>query len=60
MQMFEWLDHQRELFLLNHTNLGSNRQVAVELQDEHNQFVAQSMVNTWHLSKKLGLFSEVL
>ncbi|XP_071823329.1 triple functional domain protein-like isoform X3 [Apostichopus japonicus] len=59
-KMFEWLDHQRELFLLNHTNLGSNRQVAVELQDEHNQFVAQSMSMYEHIHLILDAANSLL
>ena len=44
MQMTEWLEHNQQLFLVNHTDIGTSAQMASELQEEHHQFAAQSMV----------------
>ena len=42
--MFEWIVHNRELFLVNYTEIGSGYQDAVELQGEHQHFTMNAMV----------------
>ncbi|KAJ8019897.1 Triple functional domain protein [Holothuria leucospilota] len=59
-KMFEWLDHQRDLFLMNHTNLGNTHQIALELQEEHNQFVTQSMSMYVHIHRILDVANRLL
>ena len=43
-KMFEWIGHNRELFLVNYTQIGHNHKIALELQTEHGQFAVNSMV----------------
>jgi hypothetical protein len=42
--MFEWLNHNKELFLVNYTDVGFSQQMALELQDDHHQFRENAMV----------------
>ena len=44
--MFEWIGHNRELFLVNYTDIGTGYNVAEELQNEHSQFTMNSMVRS--------------
>ncbi len=43
--MFEWISHNRELFLVNYTEVGSSHQNACALQEEHSHFTQNSMVS---------------
>ena len=43
--MFEWISHNRELFLVNYTQIGHNHKMSQELQTEHGQFAVNSMVS---------------
>ena len=45
MQLVEDVNHQRELFLVNYTEIGNGHGVAAELQMEHEQFAAESLVS---------------
>ncbi|XP_021366305.1 triple functional domain protein-like isoform X1 [Mizuhopecten yessoensis] len=45
-KMFEWISHNKELFLVNYTEIGTSHQMAVELETEHSQF-ANSAVNVY-------------
>jgi len=42
--MFDWISHNKELFLKSHTEIGVSYQHAVELQTQHNHFAMNSMV----------------
>ncbi|XP_064646133.1 triple functional domain protein-like isoform X3 [Lineus longissimus] len=42
-KMFEWLNHNKELFLVNYTDVGFSQQMALELQDDHHQFTENAM-----------------
>ena len=42
--MFEWISHNRELFLVNYTEIGSTHEMATGLQNEHSHFAMNSMV----------------
>lgn len=42
--MFDWISHNKELFLQSHTEIGVSYQHAVELQTQHNHFAMNSMV----------------
>ena len=42
-KMSEWISHNRELFLVNYTQIGNSHEMASELQTEHNVFSQRSM-----------------
>ena len=44
LQMFEWISHNRDLFLVNYTEIGTCHQMAVELESEHCQFATSAEV----------------
>ncbi|KAL8612455.1 hypothetical protein ACOMHN_058583 [Nucella lapillus] len=41
-KMFEWISHNRDLFLVNYTEIGTCHQMAVELESEHCQFATSA------------------
>ncbi|KAG9340792.1 hypothetical protein JZ751_019983, partial [Albula glossodonta] len=41
--MFDWINHNKELFLQSHTEIGVSYQHAVDLQTQHNHFAMNSM-----------------
>lgn len=43
--MFDWISHNKEVFLQSHTEIGRSYQHAVELQTQHNHFAMNSMVS---------------
>ena len=47
LQMFEWISHNRDLFLVNYTEIGTCHQMAVELESEHGQFATSAEVCTY-------------
>ncbi|KAM9802096.1 kalirin isoform 2-T2 [Syngnathus typhle] len=42
-KMFDWISHNKELFLQSHTEIGRAYQHAAELQTQHNHFAMNSM-----------------
>lgn len=42
--MFDWISHNKELFLQSHTEIGIGYQHATDLQTQHNHFAMNSMV----------------
>uniref|UniRef100_A0A3Q2ZY59 Kalirin RhoGEF kinase a n=2 Tax=Kryptolebias marmoratus TaxID=37003 RepID=A0A3Q2ZY59_KRYMA len=42
-KMFDWISHNKEVFLQSHTEIGRSDQHAVELQTQHNHFAMNSM-----------------
>lgn len=44
IQMFDWIMHNKGLFLTSYTEIGGNHQHAVELQTQHNHFAMNCMV----------------
>uniref|UniRef100_A0A670IB93 Kalirin RhoGEF kinase n=1 Tax=Podarcis muralis TaxID=64176 RepID=A0A670IB93_PODMU len=42
-KMFDWISHNKELFLQSHTEIGVNYQHALDLQTQHNHFAMNSM-----------------
>ncbi|XP_031414206.1 kalirin RhoGEF kinase b isoform X2 [Clupea harengus] len=42
-KMFEWISHNRELFLQSHTEIGKSHQHAADLQAQHDHFAMNSM-----------------
>ncbi|BFZ15658.1 hypothetical protein BsWGS_18696 [Bradybaena similaris] len=54
-KMFEWISHNRDLFLVNYTEIGTCHQMAVELESEHCQF-ATSAENVYvNITRILGM-----
>lgn len=47
-QMFDWISHNKELFLQSHTEIGVSYQHALDLQTQHNHFAMNSMVSWGH------------
>ena len=45
LQMFEWISHNRDLFLVNYTEIGTCHRMAVELESEHCQFATSAEVS---------------
>lgn len=43
--MFEWISHNRDMFLINYTEIGPTHQMALDLDQEHSQFAASAMVS---------------
>ncbi|CAE1271123.1 Kalirin,Triple functional domain protein [Acanthosepion pharaonis] len=43
-KMFEWISHNRDMFLINYTEIGPTHQMALDLDQEHSQFAASAMV----------------
>ncbi|XP_076464394.1 triple functional domain protein-like [Babylonia areolata] len=41
-KMFEWISHNRDLFLVNYTEIGTCHQMAVALESEHCQFATSA------------------
>lgn len=53
--MFDWISHNKEVFLQSHTEIGRSYQHAVELQTQHNHFTMNSMVsNVNHSNHSFG------
>ncbi|KTF91892.1 hypothetical protein cypCar_00011700 [Cyprinus carpio] len=42
-KMFEWIGHNKELFLQTHTDIGVSNQHAADLQTQHDHFAMNSM-----------------
>ncbi|XP_018428257.1 PREDICTED: kalirin-like [Nanorana parkeri] len=43
-KMFDWITHNKEVFLQGHTEIGMSYQHALDLQTQHNHFAMNSMV----------------
>lgn len=44
--MFDWITHNKGLFLNNYTEIGTSHPHAMELQTQHNHFAMNCMVRT--------------
>lgn len=44
LQMFDWIMHNKGLFLAGYTEIGNNHPHAMELQTQHNHFAMNCMV----------------
>lgn len=55
--MFDWICHNRDVFLMSYVEIGHSYQLAKDIQEDHNHFTMSSMVifhlflsillNTW-------------
>ncbi|CAG2201071.1 TRIO [Mytilus edulis] len=54
-KMFDWIGHNKDMFLVHYTEIGNSHQMAVELEVEHSQF-ANSAVNVYvNITRILGM-----
>lgn len=53
--MFDWISHNKELFLQSHTEIGVSYQHALDLQTQHNHFAMNSMVSWGHAVTSAGV-----
>ncbi|RZF38922.1 hypothetical protein LSTR_LSTR005169, partial [Laodelphax striatellus] len=42
-KMFDWICHNRDVFLMNYVEIGNSYKLAKDLQEEHNHFTMSSM-----------------
>ncbi|KAK2189418.1 hypothetical protein NP493_107g06017 [Ridgeia piscesae] len=54
-KLVEDVNHQRELFLVNYTEIGNGHGVAAELQMEHEQFAAESLEMYTNISQVMSV-----
>lgn len=47
-QMFDWIMHNKGLFLASYTEIGNNHPHAIELQTQHKHFAMNCMVRHTH------------
>lgn len=45
--MFDWITHNKGLFLNSYTEIGTSHPHAMELQTQHNHFAMNCMVRHW-------------
>ena len=52
LQMFDWIYHNRDVFLSNYVDIGHSFSIAKKLQEDHNHFTLGSNVS----KMKIGRF----
>ncbi len=52
VKMFEWIGHNKELFLQTNTDIGVSYQHAADLQTQHDHFAMNSMVRRRNATRK--------
>uniref|UniRef100_A0A3B3SLI1 non-specific serine/threonine protein kinase n=1 Tax=Paramormyrops kingsleyae TaxID=1676925 RepID=A0A3B3SLI1_9TELE len=58
-KMFDWISHNKELFLQSHTEIGVNYQHAMDLQTQHNHFAMNSMNAYVNISRIVSVASRL-
>uniref|UniRef100_A0A3Q2VXP9 Kalirin RhoGEF kinase a n=1 Tax=Haplochromis burtoni TaxID=8153 RepID=A0A3Q2VXP9_HAPBU len=59
-KMFDWISHNKELFLQSHTEIGRGYQHAVELQTQHNHFAMNSMNAYVNINRIMSVASRLV
>uniref|UniRef100_T1IXB4 Uncharacterized protein n=1 Tax=Strigamia maritima TaxID=126957 RepID=T1IXB4_STRMM len=59
-KMFDWIFHNRDLFLVNYVEIGRTYQMSKELQEEHNQFTMASMNVYVNINRILSVASRLI
>lgn len=59
-QMFDWIMHNKGLFLAGYTEIGNNHPHAIELQTQHNHFAMNCMVRHKHIHTHTDSQQEVM
>ena len=57
--MFDWVSHNKEVFLQNHTEIGVGYQHAVELLTQHNHFAMNSMVSIGDTTQRHNMWPTI-
>lgn len=47
--MFDWICHNRDVFLMSYVEIGHSYQLAKDIQEEHNHFTMSSMVQFYKI-----------
>ncbi|VEN42848.1 unnamed protein product [Callosobruchus maculatus] len=59
-KMFEWICHNRDVFLLNYVEIGHTYQLAKQLQEEHQHFAMSSMNVYVNINRILSVASRLI
>ncbi|XP_075229474.1 trio Rho guanine nucleotide exchange factor isoform X4 [Lycorma delicatula] len=59
-KMFDWICHNRDVFLMNYVEIGHSYQLAKELQEEHNHFTMSSMNVYVNINRILAVASRMM
>uniref|UniRef100_A0A8C5QUW3 non-specific serine/threonine protein kinase n=1 Tax=Leptobrachium leishanense TaxID=445787 RepID=A0A8C5QUW3_9ANUR len=59
-KMFDWITHNKELFLQSHTEIGMSYQHAVDLQTQHNHFAMNSMNAYVNINRIMSVASRLI
>lgn len=60
LQMFDWICHNRDVFLLNYVEIGHTYQLAKQLQEEHRHFTMSSMNVYVNINRILSVASRLI
>lgn len=58
--MFDWICHNRDVFLLNYVEIGHTYQLAKQLQEEHQHFTMSSMNVYVNINRILSVASRLI
>ncbi|XP_042899532.1 kalirin isoform X2 [Parasteatoda tepidariorum] len=59
-KMFDWIYHNRDLFLVSYVDIGQTYQEAKDLQEEHNHFTMSSMNVYVNINRILSVASRLI
>nr|CAD7567560.1 unnamed protein product [Timema californicum] len=59
-KMFDWICHNRDVFLMNYVEIGHSYKLAKELQEEHNHFTMSSMNVYVNINRILTVASRLI
>ncbi|KAM4626279.1 kalirin isoform 4-T4 [Discoglossus pictus] len=59
-KMFDWITHNKEVFLQGHTEIGMSYQHAVDLQTQHNHFAMNSMNAYVNINRIMSVASRLI
>ncbi|KAF5295457.1 hypothetical protein FQR65_LT10445 [Abscondita terminalis] len=59
-KMFDWICHNRDVFLLNYVEIGHSYQVSKQLQEEHQRFTISSMNVYVNINRILSVASRLI
>ncbi|CAH2304994.1 kalirin isoform X4 [Pelobates cultripes] len=59
-KMFDWITHNKDLFLQSHTEIGMSYQHAVDLQTQHNHFAMNSMNAYVNINRIMSVASRLI
>ncbi|KAM9305737.1 kalirin [Gastrophryne carolinensis] len=59
-KMFDWITHNKEIFLQGHTEIGMSYQHALDLQTQHNHFAMNSMNAYVNINRIMSVASRLI